>query len=241
MNSYILRSVWEKCPAGTVIRIAVTPILIEFDSGFQRRGNLFLLALGLGEEGERQVINDLRERLSVSEGDVALLTAPSLDAYHKYIDTAWFEVAMQANRFTTHFQPIVFVDAEAPRLFADECLIRLTADRTYSGVEVVDAAVARRLSIRSAAAQNLHGTKLFINFMSSSIYEPAFCMASTLEEMDGTGIRPADVVFEVVESDHVRDIKHLAGSATTSGSTDSASPWTTPVPARTQAGLHKTR
>ena len=45
--------------------------------------------------------------------------------------------------------------------------------------------------------------------MPSSIYDPAFCMASALEEMAKTALQPQDVVFEVVESDQVTDVKHL--------------------------------
>jgi EAL domain-containing protein (putative c-di-GMP-specific phosphodiesterase class I) len=75
-------------------------------------------------------------------------------------------------------------------------------------LHVFDAYV-RRLSIRKAGAQFRAGTKVFVNFMPSSIYDPAFCMASTLEEMANTVLKPSDIVFEVVESDAVRDVKHL--------------------------------
>ena len=68
---------------------------------------------------------------------------------------------------------------------------------------------ARRISIRRAARQVRPGTKVFVNFMPSSIYDPAFCMASTCEEMAKTQLQPSDIVFEVVESDQVRDVKHL--------------------------------
>jgi EAL domain-containing protein (putative c-di-GMP-specific phosphodiesterase class I) len=70
-------------------------------------------------------------------------------------------------------------------------------------------AYGRRLSVRKSGQQFISGAKVFINFMPSSIYDPAFCLASTLEEMSHTVLTPADIVFEAVESDHVHDVKHL--------------------------------
>lgn len=133
-------------------------------------------------------------------------------------DTRWFDRAMESNQFTTHFQPIV--DVPNGRVHGHECLVRLFADRPYNGGEILDAAVERgqthlfdshmrKVSVVSAAAQHAPGTRVFINFMPSSIYDPAFCMKSTFEAMENTHLQPADVVFEVVESERVTDPRHL--------------------------------
>ena len=68
---------------------------------------------------------------------------------------------------------------------------------------------ARKLSIRKAAAQHQPGTKVFVNFMPSSIYDPVHCMRSTLDELSKTNLHPSDIVFEVVEAEHVRDVRNL--------------------------------
>jgi EAL domain-containing protein (putative c-di-GMP-specific phosphodiesterase class I) len=110
-------------------------------------------------------------------------------------------------------------DFGGERILAHECLIRLNAGRIYSGGEIVDAARirneihafdshARGLSIRSAAAQSKQG-KYFVNFMPSSIYNPEFCMKSTMAALEESGMSPENIVFEVVESDRVRDPAHL--------------------------------
>ena len=107
-----------------------------------------------------------------------------------------------------------------PVSFKTGCLIRLHTDRLYNGGEIIEAAVtrgrihvfdsyARRLSIRCAGRENRRGSKIFVNFMPSSIYDPVFCMKSTLEEMSKTDLQPSDVVFEVVESDGIADTRHL--------------------------------
>jgi EAL domain-containing protein (putative c-di-GMP-specific phosphodiesterase class I) len=232
----ILCTFRNECPSAALILYAATPILRQIvsrnlhdlGSVFRLENDVFLL-----EEDPNRAIQGLRSCLSDAEradirvgprtsaslaSGAALLAAPTLDAFGDSLDTAWFDEAILADRFTTCFQPIV--DTGSSRVFAHECLIRLFSDRAYNGGEIVSAAVsrgrlhffdsyARGLSIRTAGRQFRPGTKLFINFMPSSIYDPAFCMASTLEEMSKTNIRPADVVFEVVESDQVRDVRHL--------------------------------
>ena len=235
----VLCTLKHTCPEGSLFLYAATPILRDIvashlkDLGtpFLFDNNLFRLAFDPGGSSKIRVIRSLRDRLSdaeradirvSSEKGAALLAAATLDTFGEKLDTEWFEDAIRANGYTTFFQPIVFFAKPeiGPRVFAHECLIRLFADRAYNGGEIIDAAIARgsvhlfdsyarRLNIRSAGAQVRQGTKVFVNFMPSSIYDPVFCMASTLDEMSRTDIRPSDFVFEVVESDQIRDVKHL--------------------------------
>jgi EAL domain-containing protein (putative c-di-GMP-specific phosphodiesterase class I) len=208
--------------ATPILRQIVSAHLQEIGAAFERKNDLFRL----GPDGG-SAIEKLRRRLSEaeradirvgSEPGAALMAAPTLEAYGQSQDTQWFEEALRNDSFTSFFQPIV--DTRHSSVFAHECLIRLFADRPYNGAEIVEAAIsrgsvhlfdsyARRLSIRQAGAQFTPGSKIFINFMPSSIYDPAFCMASTLDEMSRTTLQPTDVVFEVVESDKVRDVRHL--------------------------------
>jgi EAL domain-containing protein (putative c-di-GMP-specific phosphodiesterase class I) len=131
----------------------------------------------------------------------------------------WFDSALVHDAFSFHFQPIV--DLSRERVHAHECLIRLTtSDRTYGGGEIVQTAFARgrvhafdsycrQKAIREAALQAAPGTKVFINFLPSSIYDPAHCLQSTLDALRQTRLQPADVVFEVVESEEIRNLTHL--------------------------------
>jgi EAL domain-containing protein (putative c-di-GMP-specific phosphodiesterase class I) len=224
-------------PRGALFLYASTPILTQIvesnlrdlQVSFQLENELFRI-----DQGEDVAIKGLLDRLSDAEradiratraSGAAILGASSLEALGKRLDTAWFDEAFRNDSFTTFFQPIV--DTSGSRVFAHECLIRLFADRAcgggqiaYSGGQIVETALsrgrihlfdsyARRLSIRAAGRQYVPGTKVFINFMPSSIYDPALCMASTLEELAKTSLTARDIVFEVVESDHVRDVKQL--------------------------------
>lgn len=65
-------------------------------------------------------------------------------------------------------------------------------------------------AIRTAARTPGHCGKLFINFIPSVIYDPNVCLKTTHEVIRETGLKPEDIVFEVVESDFVDDYEHLA-------------------------------
>ncbi len=229
-HSCILCTLQKECADTTVVLYAATPILRQIvdtllrDLGVQFAFDNDLFRIDADQE---TALEGLRNRLSEAErGDIrvsrergaALLGAVPLDVYARGQASAWFDEALRNDTFTMFFQPIV--DTRTATSFAHECLIGLFADRSYNGGEIIDAAFARgsihvfdayarRLSIRKAAPHFIPGNKVFVNFMPSSIYDPAFCMASTLEEMSRTVLTPADIVFEVVESDHVRDVKHL--------------------------------
>jgi EAL domain-containing protein (putative c-di-GMP-specific phosphodiesterase class I) len=175
------------------------------------------------------VLTVLRRELSQPEADdvrvtfdlANLMGAKSLTEIAHRADTAWFETALVEDRFTHWFQPIV--DARRRTLFGHECLVRLPtgdpASPVLGGDAIIGAALSRgdlhvfdsysrRTAIRNAARRHTAG-RVFINFMPSSIYDPAFCMASTLAAMAGTHLTPTDIVFEVVESERVSEPRHL--------------------------------
>ncbi|MCC7498649.1 MAG: EAL domain-containing protein [Bryobacterales bacterium] len=159
--------------------------------------------------------DDLRIATSSLAG---LASAERFSDFRRKADTAWFDRALREDRFTFHFQPIV--DVTAMSIYAHECLVRLFADREYLGAEIVDAAISRgrihafddycrQKAIREAAENVDPGSKLFINFLPSSIYNPEYCLQATLTAVRGTKFSPESIVFEVVESDRVRNIPSL--------------------------------
>lgn len=221
-------------PATEDMTVLLAGILSEHRIPFERRHNVFALDNPTPDDptpdkpgGHERLIALLRQVLSEPERrDVSVFagevsgrfpTTHSLDEWWRIHQTAWFSDALANDRFETWFQPIV--DTGSNKILAHECLIRLNAGRLYSGGEIIDAArtrneihafdsYARRLAIRSAAKQSATG-KYFVNFMPSSIYNPEHCMKSTLEALSESGILPESIVFEVVESDLVRNSAHL--------------------------------
>jgi EAL domain-containing protein (putative c-di-GMP-specific phosphodiesterase class I) len=206
-------------------------ILAEHRLVFERRGNLFTLVTSGGKPGTAQktnarIVELLRQVLSEPERRaVSVFTdngsgfpvPRALDEWWRVFETAWFEKALTEDRFVTWFQPIV--DTVANTTIAHECLIRLNCGRMFSGGEIVDAAkirndihrfdsYARSLALRCAAQQSTDAV-YFVNFMPSSIYNPELCLKTTLQTLDENGMKPSNVVFEVVESELVRDPAHL--------------------------------
>lgn len=136
------------------------------------------------------------------------------------VEARWLVELLQAERLTTLFQPIVAA-SQPQQVFAYECLSRgLDSDgQLIAPGPLFD--LARRADLlfeldracRIAAIRNAHGygvnQRLFVNFNPSSVYDPRYCLRTTLAVIRECGLTPEQVVFEVVESDHIADLPHL--------------------------------
>jgi|GEM_PF-4971716 len=104
---------------------------------------------------------------------------------------SWLLRVLAENQLTAHFQPIV-VAAHPEQVYAYECLLRghLDEQLIYPG-KLLDAAKrmdalfqldrrAREAAIRTAANHNIQ-QKIFINFTPTAIYDPEYCLRSTIE------------------------------------------------------------
>ncbi|WP_438433789.1 EAL domain-containing protein [Gorillibacterium sp. sgz500922] len=128
----------------------------------------------------------------------------------------WVEPILKAESIVSYCQPIV--DAEE-RVVAHEVLSRFRRpDGSLAGPDEVFGAARERnrlyaldrlcrvAGVRSAA--RLPGS-VFINFTPNSIYAPEHCLRTTLAAVREFGIDPGRLVFEVVESEQVRNVEHL--------------------------------
>lgn len=236
MNSAdcLVCSIKSTCNADSMYLYAPTEILsqrlesvlTENHVSFSQHQQTFALK---NKADRANLLETLRSQLSEPEAedlrvtfDLAnLMSATSLTQVAHRAETSWFEKGLVHDRFVHWFQPIV--NARQESLFGHECLIRLPKaeepGRFFNGQEIIDAAItrgdlhvfdsySRRTAIRNAAKQHTEG-RIFVNFTPSSIYDPAFCMASTLKAMEGTHFSPKNIVFEVVECERVRDPLHL--------------------------------
>ncbi|KAA5606980.1 EAL domain-containing protein [Roseospira marina] len=146
----------------------------------------------------------------------------ALETYVARTRGHWLLEVMAAERVTMLFQPIFHV-AEPTRVFAHECLLRgvdsdgglippkdmfdfaSRADLTFP----LDR-LARIAAVKTAAARQVPG-HIFINFTPSAIYDPDYCLRTTLDAVEQTGLDRGRVVFEVIETDRIGDPEHLAG------------------------------
>lgn len=133
----------------------------------------------------------------------------------------WLRDAIDDDWLFSVFHPIV--GAETGVVFAYEALIRARSPHTQNIIgagPIIDAAVhlnlehildqsARKTAIRNAAALHLPDMRLFINFMPNTIYDPEVCLRTTMETAEECDIELSSLVFEVVETEHIPDMKRL--------------------------------
>lgn len=112
------------------------------------------------------------------------------------------------------FQPIV--DVASRSIFAYEALVR---GENGEGAAEVIARVRPELLYRfdqtcrvaaiDTAARLGMKTRLSINFAPNAVYEPATCIRLTLAAAERCGFDPRQLIFEVTESEKIRDVPHV--------------------------------
>ena len=124
-------------------------------------------------------------------------------------------------RIETWYQPVI--DARTNRLWGYECLMRgRKGDGSLVGApQMLDWAgsenlkfmldrVCRETHLENAGRQNLGAEcRFLINFLPTAIYQPEYCLQTSLAAMRRSGLQPAQVIFEVVETEKVEDSNHL--------------------------------
>lgn len=116
--------------------------------------------------------------------------------------------------FTMAFQPIVDVSTQS--VFAQEALVRgignqpaatifqhVNDDNRYAFDQ------ACRVKAVNLASQLNVSSLLSINFMPNAVYRPELCIRTTLRAAEEYGFPVSSIMFEVTESEKVRDSAHL--------------------------------
>ena len=133
----------------------------------------------------------------------------------------WLQAMIQDNRLESWFQPVINVSNM--QVWGFECLIR---GRRKNGdlvgaFDIIKAAEhenllfmldrhCRETHIRSAATLQLsQHIRFLINFLPNVIYQPEFCLKTTLNAASKHGIVAERIIFEVVETEKVEDTEHL--------------------------------
>ena len=136
-----------------------------------------------------------------------------------YANREFVEMLKEA-RLTVHFHTIV--DGNTGDIFGYECLIRgVKKDGTlvppkllFEVAEMTDLLFyldrsSREIAIKMAAIKGIKEKKVFINFVPTAIYDPKYCLSNTIYWAYKMEYDPSNMVFEVVESYKVHDLKHL--------------------------------
>lgn len=158
-----------------------------------------------------------KEDALVSFGE--MLRMRSLRTIIGQIHGRWLVELIAEQRLVTWFQPIVHTQATS-EIFAYECLVRgenkdgtlISPGRLYDVARQSDMLfhldrASRLCHIRNVIRHEVQ-TNVFINFNPTAIYDPEYCLKTTVQAIRRSKLVPSRIVFEVVESDEV-DAKRL--------------------------------
>ena len=198
-------------PLDDVVSVQVTP------EGLRRLSELFSKCLS---KSEMQDCRALLTNRGVSPGLEELSRTQSLATLVASVQGEWLLDILRRDRLTVHFQPIILA-ANPSEVFAQECLLRGvdSGGSLVSPAPMFEAArdagilfnldrAARMKAIEEAERHRVSDT-VFINFNPSSIYDPVYCLRSTMRAIEDSSFTPKDIVFEVVESDNAHDDAQL--------------------------------
>jgi diguanylate cyclase (GGDEF)-like protein len=144
----------------------------------------------------------------------------SLQRFIKFSQADWLVEMLAKKRFINYFQPIVLIN-DTSQIYGYESLLRGLDEQgnlilpepilqlaTEAGFLPQIDQFARLNTINQFSRHSVSG-HIFINFAPTAIYDPAFCLRSTVEAIDKARISHERVVFEVLESDNPQDLEHL--------------------------------
>jgi EAL domain-containing protein (putative c-di-GMP-specific phosphodiesterase class I) len=168
---------------------------------------------------EREEIKIHVQRKSETMSFMSILRAKPMQRYINLIaDREFFDI-INNQSLTSYYQPIL--EADDKSIFGYEALIRgVKADGSLMYPDVffeksarndlnfkVDR-LCRESALKTAAVKKIK-QKVFINFLPTSIYDPEFCLASTVKWAKQLEFDPTNIIFEVVETEFVKDQEHL--------------------------------
>lgn len=149
----------------------------------------------------------------------SILSTKALNRYLHFIEDKNFFDIIENHSLTAYFQPII--DMQTNKIFAYETLTRgvlPNGDLMYPDVLFAKSArndmnftldrMCRETALKTTAVKKIDA-KVFINFIPTSIYDPEFCLASTVKWAKQLEFDPKNIVFEVVETQNVKDKEHL--------------------------------
>ncbi len=148
-----------------------------------------------------------------------ILKAKPMQRYINLFDDKDFFDIVNNESLTTHFQPIIDIRDES--IYGYETLTRgVKEDGELMYPDILFAKskrndfnfkldrLCRESALKTSATKKVH-QKVFINFIPTAIYDPEFCLKSTQMWAKQLNFDPSQIVFEVVETEQVKDQSHL--------------------------------
>lgn len=133
-------------------------------------------------------------------------------------DREFFDI-IQNESLTSYFQPII--KASDRSIYGYEALVRgvdprgnlvfpdvLFSKSERNNMDFHFDRLCRETALKTAAVKNIN-QKVFINFIPTAIYDPEFCLKSTVKWANQLEFDYNNIIFEVVETASVKDKEHL--------------------------------
>ncbi|MFB6347057.1 MAG: EAL domain-containing protein, partial [bacterium] len=194
-----------------------------------------LLYSTISAEGLKTLADDLESNLSDAElqdvqslwmeDDLELKMSDlsrmsSLENLIAKVEGDWLIQILREERLYDVFQPIVLAE-DPSQIHGYECLLRaestdgetISPGRIFGTAQKSDLLFQLDRQARIEAVKNARNIpvnkKLFINFMPTSIYDAEYCLQTTMEAVSEYDIRKEQLVFEVVETEEIKDREGL--------------------------------
>lgn len=138
----------------------------------------------------------------------------------RFVEAGWLIDAMRRDQLDVSFAPIAFADS-IHDIYGHKAVISMNGDdgQSVQDVQLLSAAQeagllfqADRMSRISAikAAERFHiATPIFVNFSPASIYDPTFCLRTTVAALEETAIKRDAVCFTIISPERWDDTRHL--------------------------------
>jgi len=149
----------------------------------------------------------------------SVLGAKNLQRYINIIEDREFFDIVNNKSLTSYFQPII--QASDRSIYGYEALIRgvkedgslmfpdeLFPKSARNDINFKFDRICRESALKTAAVKRVQ-QKVFINFIPTAIYDPEFCLNSTVKWANQFEFDPSNIIFEVVETENVKDQEHL--------------------------------
>jgi EAL domain-containing protein (putative c-di-GMP-specific phosphodiesterase class I) len=121
----------------------------------------------------------------------------------------------------TWYQPVFH--RVSMQVWGYECLMRSTdkAGRSISPLQLLAWARQENLTfmldricrethlVNAGFALGGRDCRVLLNFLPTAVYQPEFCLQSTVAAANRTGLRPEQIIFQVVETEQMADRDHL--------------------------------
>lgn len=168
---------------------------------------------------ERESIRLYIQNIGTEFNFASILGAKTLQRYTNLIEDREFFDIIENKSLTSYFQPIIKADDRS--IYGYEALIRgvkengdlifpdeLFAKSTRNDLNFKLDRLCRESALKTAAVKRIT-QKVFINFIPTAIYDPEFCLSSTVKWAKQLEFDPKNIIFEVVETESVQDKEHL--------------------------------